>query len=234
MIQNMAVRSPHSPVVVVLLHAGYYSQLTVWDKGEYVGANNLEDDTAIISSKLGYIPNGNGNSISTATALNSTTSGSTVVGTASGVVTQQNTPDVFSFTSASGTATINVQTVIPWSTTGWDRSDLDAKVDVYNSASSRIASINPAGMASTNGLGISNAAVTIPTAGTYYIAVYGAGFGAANTDTGYSSYGVRGQFALTVTYPAPAGITTPAPTPTPTPMATPSPPPPGLVSLHLM
>lgn len=188
-------------------NAGYYKQLTVWDRGEYAGANNREDDVAIIASKLGYIKDENGNSIATATPLAVSVSGMTATGTASGVVAKQEVANFFSFDAGAGPAYVTLTTVIPWSNV--IRSNLDARVQVFDPNRNLVVDLNPSGVSSTNGLGLLNSLVAITSAGTHYVAVCGAGAGVANTNTGYSSYGIRGQFALSVTFPAPdAAVTT--------------------------
>lgn len=70
----------------------------------------LEDDIAIITGKLGAIPALNGNSISTATVLVPTVTGTTASATATGIVAKTGVSDFFSFTAAAaGTATVTGQ-----------------------------------------------------------------------------------------------------------------------------
>jgi hypothetical protein len=47
----------------------YYKPVTQWSKGEYLGANNAQDDLAIIAAKIPYIADGNNSGIATASSL---------------------------------------------------------------------------------------------------------------------------------------------------------------------
>jgi hypothetical protein len=74
-----------------------------------------EDDTAIIASRLSYIPATNGNSLATATPLATVVFGITATSTGAGVVTQPGVANFFSFSApvpATATITGQVHTLI--------------------------------------------------------------------------------------------------------------------------
>eukprot|EP00775_Hariotina_reticulata_P009441 gene9441-9606_t len=95
-----------------IMGVGYYKPLTQWSKGEYTGANQLQDDVAIITNKLGALPPGNGNSISLATPLVPVVSGSTATATASGIVAVAGQQDFFSFQASAGSINIAAQVLL--------------------------------------------------------------------------------------------------------------------------
>jgi hypothetical protein len=136
-----------------------------------------------------------------------------------------------------------MQVISDWVTTapvGKQRSNLDMLITLFDTAGTTIATINPPGTSTTNGLGAAAVSINLPAAGTYYISVSGSGPGGAST--GYTSYGSLGQFGITVTYPAaapPPGVSpspsppavAPSPSPSPVPPPSPSPSPRYLTEL---
>lgn len=184
----------------LLCCAGYYKQVTQFDKGEYKNANNPQDDFAAISKYLPVLKQQAGNNIASATPLTDLTgNGTMTVAKANGIVSDPTAANFYSFTANGGTATITVGVQLAWEE--WDRANLDAQVVVYDAAGGAIGPpINPTGVDSLNGLGIFAAPVTLPVQGMYYVAVSGSGAGDPLVD-GYTNYGSRGQFWLTVTYP---------------------------------
>ncbi len=62
-----------------IMGMGYYQSLVQWSKGEYPGANNKEDDFAVMASNgLPLRADDHGNSIGTATRLGGITAGGTM------------------------------------------------------------------------------------------------------------------------------------------------------------
>jgi hypothetical protein len=147
----------------------------------------LQDDVAIISNTLTLIPQDNTDmaSATPVTIAASTTPGQ-ATGTAVGIITQPEVPEFFSFdATAAGPATFAVTVVSPYGSSA--RSNLDVQLTVFDAAGANLGAVNPAGVDSGNGLGIAGASVVLPAAGTYYVALSGAGAG--DRTTGYSSYG---------------------------------------------
>jgi hypothetical protein len=184
-------------LLLLLLHLlllqgiGYYKPLTQFSKGEYPGANQLQDDMAIIAGKLGYAPKTNGDSIATATGLTATINGATASSTAYGVVAQAGVPEFFKFQAAAGSSTIKTQLTPSFTNAigGVDnRADLDMRVTVYDANGAVVATLDPPSFENAKTLEIAESAVTLPADGIYYVAVAGAGSGDPKS-TGYSDYG---------------------------------------------
>lgn len=169
-----------------IMGVGYSKPITQWSRGEYTGANNKEDDFAImIANGAPLRADDNGDTLATATALPSQTQLS--VSRRIGARTDK---DMFRFTSAGGATqlTVSPAPVSP---------NLDLKLTVYNSAGVVVATVDPASAAvngdSASGLAASYAA-TLP-AGTYYLEVDGVGVGSP-TATGYSDYASVGEYRI--------------------------------------
>ncbi|MCA2778027.1 MAG: pre-peptidase C-terminal domain-containing protein [Microcystis sp. M136S2] len=160
--------------------AGYYRNLTQWSKGQYLAANNTEDDLAIITTKngFGYRVDDTGNTLATAKAL--TVSGTAV--SSSGIIERNTDVDFFSFTTAAGPISL---TVTP-SNRG---PNLDILAELYNASGVLVASSNPADFLAAS------ISATVG-AGTYYLKVDGVGKGDP-LGTGYTDYGSLGQYAIT-------------------------------------
>ncbi|KAF6256264.1 hypothetical protein COO60DRAFT_1640850 [Scenedesmus sp. NREL 46B-D3] len=112
---------------------------------------------------------------------------------------------MWSFQAGAGSATFGVQVQPAWE--GWAFSNLDAQLTIYEALGKVLGTpANPAG--------------------TYYVAVAGTGSGDPKDGTSYSSYGSRGQFSLSASFPAaptqqdppsPSPSTDAGPPPSPTP-----------------
>ena len=168
-----------------IMGVGYYQDLVQWSKGEYAGANNVQDDYAVMAGNgLPVRADDHGNTPATATVL----SGSTIDTT--GVIERPGDIDMFRVTSGAGTLSV---TVSPASRSA----NLDVLLELRDANGAVIASANPVdALAAT-------LSVSVP-AGTYYIAVQGTGKGDPLVD-GYSNYGSLGQYAVSGTVPAASG-----------------------------
>ena len=175
--------------------AAYYKNIATFDKGEFTGATNPEDDLAVMGRILPLVPQRFGNDTATATPLVGTLDAATGLYTAqvAGVVTDAN-GDWFSFISLEGSATLSVAVVTPWG--DFQRANLDAQLTIINSAGAVVQTLNPAS------LDVPATVVGLPAMNRYYVAVQGVGSGDPAT-TGYSSYGSKGQYELTVVYTPP-------------------------------
>ena len=173
-----------------IMGVGYYQALTQWSKGEYAGANNLQDDYAVMQSNgLPLRADDHGNTAATATVLTGTTSGGISTLASQGVIEQPGDVDVFAFTAAAGTASFNVAPAAR-------AANLDLAVTLRNAAGNLLASANPADALNAT------FSLLLPAAGTYYLAVQGTGKGDPLT-TGYSNYGSVGQYSVSVSVLAP-------------------------------
>ena len=139
-----------------IMGVSYDRAVTQWSKGEYTGANNTEDDTAIIAREVPFRTDVHGSTIATATTLTGPTlSAEGVIGTRADV-------DYFKVTTGTGSATFTVtpDNVSP---------NLDVQLRLFNSAGALLATANPTTL---------NATITTTlTQGSYYLEVDGVGSG---------------------------------------------------------
>ena len=194
----------------------YSNNVTEWSKGEYPGANQLQDDVAIIGTKLGYRADDHGNGIA---------SGSTLVVAGDGTVDASNPEldpynllpqnkgvinsvadvDVFTFTSGAGPLSLAV-------TPAWDAfyrattrrgANLDVQVELLDNNGAVLASSDPTTDTQAS-------VATSVAAGTYHLRISGVG----NAVTPYSDYASLGQYFINGSV-TPGVADTTAPTPNP-------------------
>jgi PKD repeat protein len=157
-----------------IMGVGYYKEVSQWSKGEYPYANNLQDDTAIISNIVGYRADTHGDSITTATAL----TGSSL--TATGIIERRTDADLFSFTTGAGPVSFTATPAAP-------SPNLDIQLALYDGLGDLVSFVNPSTLGATLSTTLSQ--------GTYYLAVDGIGTG--DPLTAYNDYGSLGQYSLT-------------------------------------
>jgi len=158
----------------------YYRPTTQWSRGEYAGANNTEDDLAVmLKYGASYRPDDHGDWIDSPTEL---TGGNL---SASGIIERTDDMDVFSFQACGGNITINV-----------DPADLDPNLDIL------VQILDDGG----NIINEDDPYYILPAsldlnlpAGTYYILIDGVGTGDPNT--GYTDYASLGQYFISSTQP---------------------------------
>ncbi|SEW25622.1 Por secretion system C-terminal sorting domain-containing protein [Chitinophaga sp. YR573] len=170
-----------------IMGAGYYVPVVHWSKGEYASANNTEDDLAKIASAtygVGYRTDDYGGTIGSAATLAVTGTGAV---NSTGVIERTGDVDIFKFTTGGGSISLNFATPTR-------QPNLDILATLYNSGGGVVTSANPSGLPASLSATLS--------AGTYYVAVTGTGYGSPATD-GYSNYGSLGSYAITGTVPAP-------------------------------
>lgn len=200
----------------------YYNNVTQWSRGEYPDANNLQDDLAIISAKLGWRGDDHGDTIGSGTALVVGGDGSVVSSNPEldphnelpankGVIDASTDLDVFTFNAGSGPLSLVV-------TPAWDAfyrstsrrgANLDIRAELRNSSGTLIASSDP----TTDTQATVAATVS---AGTYHLLVKAIG----NTTVPYSNYNSFGQYFINGSM-ATGTVDTTAPTPNPMSWATP-------------
>jgi PKD repeat protein len=176
-----------------IMGVGYYRSLVQWSKGQYSGANNAEDDHAVMASNgLAARADDHGGTLATATALAGTVSNGTLGLLANGIIERPGDVDMLSFYAGAGAASFTLA--------GAARSsNLDALVELRNAAGQLLASGNPADALNTT------LSTTLPAAGTYYLSVTGTGKGDP-LNGGYSNYGSLGHWALAASVVAPSGV----------------------------
>ena len=177
-----------------IMGVGYYETVTQWDKGEYYNSNNADsganygkgpDDLNIITTYNGFNYRNDDHANGNAGATSLGVSGTTV--NDAGIIETTGDVDVFSFTTGSGTVTLNVDPFTPGP-------NLDVKAELFDSGGNLVTSSDPADTLDVSLL--ANLA-----AGQYYLHVDGIGVGnpAANSPTGYSEYASLGRYTITGT-----------------------------------
>lgn len=167
-----------------IMGVSYGKTVTQWSKGEYNDANNQEEDVKVIATSNGftYRTDEAGNIIGTAAALKIESNNSTILAANNyGVISTDADVDVYSFKSGAGNITLNVKSAESFP-------DLDIALKVTDGSGNVLATSNP----SENMSAIINA--TIPSPGTYYLHVDGAGTG--DPVTGYSDYASIGEYTI--------------------------------------
>lgn len=172
-----------------IMGVGYYKELVQFSKGEYLNANNKEDDFLVMQSNgVVFAADDFGNTIASAAALSGTASGSVNTFDARGLVETPSDVDVFKFGAGAGTVTI--------SAAPFERGpNLDILLQLRDANGALLAESNPATALNAS------LSVTLPAAGTYYVSVQGTGMGDP-LSTGYSTYGSIGRYAFSVSAPA--------------------------------
>ncbi len=163
-----------------IMGVGYYKSVTQWSKGEYPGANQLQDDLAVMQTYgIPVIADDYGNTNAAATVL----SGSSI--SASGKITTRSDVDVFQFSTGDGIVTINLNPAPRGA-------NLDIQARISDAQGNVIATINPTGLPAAISQSLS--------AGVYYLTIDGVGAG--DLTIGYSDYASIGQYSITGTIPA--------------------------------
>ncbi|WP_051275953.1 M12 family metallo-peptidase [Marmoricola sp. URHB0036] len=164
--------------------------VTEFSKGEYAGANQTEDDLAVIQANgLPLRTDDHGSTRQTADAL-----GTQASYAVNGIIRTRSDVDFFSIA-------LRCSTNLTVAATGIGRqSALDLRLDVLNGSGVTVKSSSPVSGYTTASPPLStgmNASVTVPGAiGTYYLRVDGVGNGDPKK-TGWSDYGSLGQYRLT-------------------------------------
>ncbi|GEP42777.1 hypothetical protein BGE01nite_20680 [Brevifollis gellanilyticus] len=167
-----------------LMGSPFGKALTQWSRGEYLGADNNEDDVALIArtaNRFGYASDDIGNTKATARFLDLSMTGTFEE---EGLVHQENDVDFFRFHSVGGIFTVACAPSA-------DKPNLNTSLELYDSSDSLVEQSSPAGDLSSN--------ISIRLApGDYFLKVTAQGEGSPTNDppTGYSRYGSLGTYKL--------------------------------------
>lgn len=176
-----------------IMGSSYQRPIGQWSRGEYTGANNQEDDLAIIGGTrngFGFRADEAGNTISTAKALAVSPTGTVVAANNFGIISTRTDLDVYSFTTSGGNVSLSV--------TPFDfLPNLDVLLSLTNSSGVVVSTSNP-----TNTMSAS-ITTNLPR-GTYYLTVDGTGNGNP-LNTGYSDYSSLGGYNIAGTVPVGGG-----------------------------
>ena len=165
--------------------------LTQWSRDTYPGANNPEDDLAIITggvNGVSYSPDDTGNTIATSNR-NLNAPKTTTLTTTYGVIEQNTDSDYYRIYAGPGTLTVTVDplTIGP---------NLDVQLQLYSASGTLLASAAPAATISAT------ISTNITAGGSYYLRVFNSGLAAAAGNPGYTTYGSIGSYRVTGTVAA--------------------------------
>jgi alpha-tubulin suppressor-like RCC1 family protein len=176
-----------------IMGADYDGNVSQWSKGDYYGANNFENDIAIIESKLGYKEE------TVATTLNNAESIyqlQDVKDVADGILGATGTilraGDEHYYYLNLGSATTVTFNLDPWrAESGMNGGNTDLKLEILHSNGTVLVSDNPANETKAS---ISRYLAS----GIWYLRVTSTGTGSpmASSPTGYTNYGSVGQYTL--------------------------------------
>jgi chitodextrinase len=175
-----------------IMGAGFYEPIVQWSKGEYSGANQTQDDLALISGTkfgVGYRADDHSNTTASATSMIIDQGGNVSEILNFGIVEKTSDVDFFSFTTSGGSIALNVNTVNR-------HGNLDVLAKLYDGSGNLISSFNDAGLHAV--------ITTTVAAGTYYLSVEGTGAGDVLSQ-GYTDYGSLGSFFISGSIPTDAG-----------------------------
>ena len=169
-----------------IMGSAQWFRTSQWSKGEYSGANNLEDDIAIIGGSTGFVGDAIGDTIGTATLVDN---GNVVVDS---LVDNDADVDVYRIVHPGGRLRLDVSL-------NTMSANLDPRLGVFSAAGAIIATHDPPGAV--------NASFDAPlVAGTFYAAVSGEAY--LTPSTGWSGYASIGQYRLGVSRVFAPGVAT--------------------------
>ena len=169
-----------------IMGAPYGKQVTHWSKGEYVDANQQQDDIAYLGSSVPERADLSPDIIAEATPLTLGANGSVE---ASGIIVNRFDIDRYVFVTDGGPLNLHFENA--------ERSpNLDIEAKLYNSAGTLIATSSPTDRLTAD-LNPNLAA------GTYTVTVDGVGNGSWASN-GYNDYGSIGEYHITGTVPTPS------------------------------
>ncbi|WP_369615491.1 T9SS type A sorting domain-containing protein [Flavobacterium sp. CFS9] len=174
-----------------IMGTSFVRPVSHWSKGEYSGANNTENDLAIISDKswgVGYRIDDYGDNI--ASAFNLTLSSEGEIIKRDGVIEKESDKDFFSFTTSGGDVSIEANTVNKWGT-----GNLHILIQLYNSEGIEIGQYWDSDPYYLDGFMFAD----LP-AGKYFVSISGVGAG-DKAWGGYSAYGSIGSYSISGTVP---------------------------------
>lgn len=203
-----------------IMGASYNRSVTQFSKGEYSGANNSQDDLAVIAGELTYRVDDHEDSVLGIATPLLITGGTNVVsfGRVSdpsatdlsnrGIIEDRNDFDLFSMNVGTGTINLTISPAHLENYTGSYSSNLDIEARLLDEFGNVVQTSNP----DTDTNATINYIVTI--AGVYYLEINGVGRGAVLGD-GYTDYASVGEFFINGTVPPDTVIADPPVAPAP-------------------
>ncbi len=169
-----------------LMGVGYYQAVTTWAKGEYVNANQGQDELLTMTTgfnNVAYRADDTGSTLATSRYLEIYTDNTVF---AEGVIERTADTDAFQFTTTGGALSLTVNPVAPG-----DWGNLATKATLADAAGNVIVTSNAQD-------DVSSTITTTLAAGTYNFGVTGAGKNDPVTN-GFSDYASLGYFSITGT-----------------------------------
>lgn len=167
----------------------YSKNLTQWSKGEYTGANQTQDDLAVIQSYgLAFRSDDHGDDNLSASYL---TPGTDILAT--GTIERNTDTDVIAITTGAGPLALDVLPAVLGA-------NLDIHATLYDDAGNLLATSNPADLL------VASFRLDVPS-GTCYLHIRGTG--KDTPATAYSNYASLGAYSVTGTVTTPSGNTAP-------------------------
>ena len=173
-----------------IMGAPFTASVIQWSKGQYLNANNTEDDLAIISGTffgVGYLPDDYASTTSLAQNIPQSSRGTISV---AGIIEQNTDSDVFRLDCGKGNITVSALGASP-------EPNLDIQLALLNSSGTIIASANPTGT-------LAASLTASLTQGIYYLKVF-PGSEPDGSTVGYTTYGSIGSYTLSGTFPSNIG-----------------------------
>ena len=165
-----------------IMGASYCRRASHWSMGEYAGANNVEDDTAVIARTAPVVADDHSSSLLGATPLDA---GSPVAGT----ITTRADTDAFSF-SAYGRTALSVAGPAGFS-------NLDVRLTILTPLGATVATVDPVADVADDASMAATWLVDLPaTAASYVAVVDGTGMGTPSEAGRYSDYGSLGAYTV--------------------------------------
>ena len=179
-----------------VMGVGYYKNVTQWSRGEYLYANNTQDDLAIIDSKLQYRADDHADSIAYATALLIDGNGHLASSNPEfdalnyrpdnkGVIETNTDVDVFFFETGAGAVELTINPAWDaFTRTSKRGANLDIQATIFDSSGQEVIS---------NPIDETNATISVLlNKGLYYLEIAGS----ENIDSPYTNYGSLGQYYI--------------------------------------
>ena len=173
-----------------IMGAPFTASVIQWSKGQYLNANNTEDDLAIISGTffgVGYLTDDYASTTSLAQNIPQSSRGTISV---AGIIEQNTDSDVFRLDCGKGNITVSALGASP-------EPNLDIQLALLNSSGTIIASANPTGR-------LAASLTASLTQGIYYLKV-SPGSEPDGSSVGYTTYGSIGSYTLSGTFPSNVG-----------------------------
>ena len=169
-----------------IMGAPYGATVAQWSKGDYVNANQQQDDLLVMGS---YVPRRLDDHAATAARATPLTLGAAGAVSNTGIIDSPDDLDAFTFTTGGGSLNLQFNGAV-------NSPNLDIEAKLYNSAGTLVSTASPANQLNAS-LSLSVAA------GTYSLTVDGTG-NATWATNGYDDYGSLRAYTISGTVPAPA------------------------------